>query len=510
MVGTDHIGHLGHVETGAGADHVGAVLPDPAPLLRLAHHIAGGTLEEENGNPRVSAADHPFGRLAGRLDIDHPAGIRGDHPDGDPLEPHLPADDGLPAGESVFRLVFMEIAVVGEALEGVADVDVLIGVDRGGAHHLPEIESGFAGFPALDAELLRRLEFHHRPELLDPFLLRPDQMVAPAGMLRVDIGPAQVLHRNRLADRGFHHRRTGQKGIGQLLDHDRFGGEVDDVGAARGVPAGGEGVLLDPLGRHPAHVVEHRPEMAVVGEAADLERQVDAAGIGDVDAGKAALLGDRLGPHVLLQRDREIGARGVAVLVGEDHAVLPVDDADAGDDAAARDVAPLLLLVNRSAVEPFLADVIPGVEPQFEEFRSRIDQHPDQFPHRLLPLLGKPLRLRRAADVVRLLTMPDQERVLLLPVFQIRLPFLLLPLRPAQPLLCFLRHRIPSFCRRIGCRMAFSDSPVKTLSSQYFPLLFALTHMGHPIYIYAARMCLKGSRTSILMPYRDWSTALAK
>ena len=114
--------------------------------------------------------------------------------------------------------------------------------------------------------------------------------------------------------------------------------------------------------------------MAVVGEAADLERQVDPAGIGDVDAGEAALLGDRLGPHVFLEGYREIGARGIAILVRKDHAVLAVDDADPGDHAAPGDVPPLLLLIGRPAVELFLADLVPGVESQFEEIRPRIDQ----------------------------------------------------------------------------------------------------------------------------------------
>ena len=111
--------------------------------------------------------------------------------------------------------------------------------------------------------------------------------------------------------------------------------EKNNIGAARRVAARGEGELLDPARRHAAHVVEHRAEVAVVRKAADLERQVESAGIGDVDAGKSALLGDGLGAHVLLQGDGEIAAGGEAVLVGEDHAVLSVDDACAGNHAAA-------------------------------------------------------------------------------------------------------------------------------------------------------------------------------
>ena len=172
--------------------------------------------------------------------------------------------------------------------------------------------------------------------------------------------------------------------------------------------------------------------MAVVGKAADLQRQVDAAGIGDIDAGKAALLGDRLGPHVLLQRDRKVGPRRNPVFIGEDHAVLPVDDTDAGHNAAAGNMPPFFLLIGRPAVEPFFADVVPGVEPQFEKIRSGIDQHPDELPHRLLALLRETLRLGRASDLVGLLTVTKQERVLLLPVLQIRLTLLFSGAPPAS------------------------------------------------------------------------------
>ena len=121
-----------------------------------------------------------------------------------------------------------------------------------------------------------------------------------------------------------------------------------------------------------------------------------------------------------------------------------MDDTDAGNNAAAGNMPPFLLLIGRPAVEPFFADVVPGVESQFEKIRSGIDQHPDEFPHRLLALLREALRLDRASDLVGLLAVAKQERVLLLPVLQIRLTLLLPALRPRQTRLRLLCHILSS------------------------------------------------------------------
>ena len=76
----------------------------------------------------------------------------------------------------------------------------------------------------------------------------------------------------------------------------------------------------------------------------------------------------------LFQGYWEIGTGSIAILVCEDHAVLAVDNADPGDHTAPGDVPPLLLFIGRTAVELFLADIIPGIEAHFEELRPRIDQ----------------------------------------------------------------------------------------------------------------------------------------
>jgi len=329
----------------------------------------------------------------------------------------------------------VDVAVVGQALQGLADVDELVGVDGRVAHHLLEVEPGLDALAAVHVQGLRGLEVDDVAQLLDALVLALHEVVAAAGVLGVDVGAAEVLGGHGLADGGLDHGGAGQEREGQLLDHDGLRGQVDDVGAARRVAARGERVLADAHGGHAAHVVEHAPEMAVIGEAAQLQGQVDAAGVGDVDAGQPQALCDGLGPHVLLQGDGEVGSRSVAVLVGEDHAVAALDRADARHQAAAGDVAALLGLVDLAAVELDLADVVARIDPDLEELRAGVDELLDEVAHGLLALLGEARHLFRPANVVGLFAVLHQFGILRLPVLQVALPFRCKPLGPRHFLL---------------------------------------------------------------------------
>ncbi len=333
----------------------------------------------------------------------------------------------------------MEIAVVRQTFDRVLDVDQVIRVHGAAAHHFLVVKPWLTGFPAVNVKFLRRLKFHHGAQLPDAFLLGLDEMIAPSGMLGVHIRAAEVFLGNGFADGGFDHGRAGQKCKGQLFNHDRFRGQIHHVGAAGRVSAGRERVLFDAFGRHAAHVVKHGSEMTVVGEAAELERQIDSAGVGDINAGEAALLGDGLGAHVLFQRDRKIGPRGIAVFVGENHAVFSVNGADARDHAAARDVPAFFFFINGAAVKLFLADLVARVQPHFKKFRAGINQHLNQVAHRFFALLGQPRNLVFPADVVGFLPMLHQKSVLFLPEFQIGFPLLFQPFRSGHSL-GFFRH----------------------------------------------------------------------
>ncbi len=104
--------------------------------------------------------------------------------------------------------------------------------------------------------------------------------------------------------------------------------------------------------------------MLAVREDLGLVRQVGAAGIDEIDAGKPVLQGDLLRPQVLFHRHRVVGAALDGGIIGDDHHLASLDAADAGDDAGA---------VDRLAIH-----AVGGELRQFEEGRSGIEQthHP--------------------------------------------------------------------------------------------------------------------------------------
>ncbi len=84
-----------------------------------------------------------------------------------------------------------------------------------------------------------------------------------------------------------------------LAHHDGLVGHGRHVGTARGAGAHDHGNLRDALGAHVGLVEEDPPEVLTVRKHFVLARQVGAAGIHQVDARQAVLLGDRLGAQVL-------------------------------------------------------------------------------------------------------------------------------------------------------------------------------------------------------------------
>ena len=80
-----------------------------------------------------------------------------------------------------------------------------------------------------------------------------------------------------------------------------------------------------PFGRHPRLVEEDAAEVVAVGEDLVLQRQEGAAGVDEVDAREAVLLGDLLGAQVLLDRERVVGAALHGGVVGDDDALAALD-----------------------------------------------------------------------------------------------------------------------------------------------------------------------------------------
>ena len=150
---------------------------------------------------------------------------------------------------------------------------------------------------------------------------------------------AELLGADLLARRGLHERRAAEKdGAGAAHDHGLVAhrGHVGTTGRAR---AHDRRELRDARGRHARLVVEDAPEMVAVREDLGLQRQECAARVDEVHAGQLVLGCDLLRAQVLLDRERVVGAALDGGVVGDDHALLAVHDADAGHDARPRRIA---------------------------------------------------------------------------------------------------------------------------------------------------------------------------
>ncbi len=148
-------------------------------------------------------------------------------------------------------------------------------------------------------------------------------MVGDAGAPRVDVGAAELLGGHVLAGRRLHERRAAEEDRAGAADDHRLVAHRRHVGAAGGARAHDHRDLRDPQRRHPRLVEEDPPEVVAVGEDLGLQRQERAAGVDEVEARQAVLLGDLLRAQVLLDREREVRAALHGRVVGDDHALAP-------------------------------------------------------------------------------------------------------------------------------------------------------------------------------------------
>ncbi len=190
----------------------------------------------------------------------------------------------------------------------------------------------------------------------------------------VGVGAPQFLGRDHLARGRLHQGRPAQED-GPLPAHDhRLVRHGRHIGAAGGARAHDAGDLGDALRAHPRLVEEDAPEVIAVGEDLGLMGQVRPAGVHQIDARQPVLLGDLLGPEVLLHGQREIGPALHRGVVGHDHHLAPRHAAHAGDQSRPRRLA---------VVEP-----VGGQGPHLQERRAGIQETPH-------PIAGQQLAATR-------------------------------------------------------------------------------------------------------------------
>ncbi len=133
-----------------------------------------------------------------------------------------------------------------------------------------------------------------------------------------------------LTGRHLDQRGTPEEDLGALLDHDDVVAHARDVGATRGAVAEHQRDRGDPCGAELREVAEHP---TAGDEDLGLRRQIGAAGLDEGDERQPVFAGDLHGPAGLLRRHRVGRAAAHGGVVGDEHALDALDDADSGDGA---------------------------------------------------------------------------------------------------------------------------------------------------------------------------------
>ena len=181
------------------------------------------------------------------------------------------------------------------------------------------------------------------------------------------VGAAEFFGSHFLAGRGLHQRRPPQENRALPLDDHRFVAHRRNVSAAGRARTHHRGDLSDAFARHPRLIVKNAAEMVAVGKDLVLQRQERAAGIDEIDARQMILLGDLLRAQMLFDRHRIVRSALDGRVVGDDDAVLPFDDADAGDDSGGRRIR---LRTCRTPRAPRVRGSRSGIDESFDPLAS--------------------------------------------------------------------------------------------------------------------------------------------
>ena len=228
---------------------------------------------------------------------------------------------------------------------------------------------------------------HDLPRQRERVLVGGRVVIGDTRAARVHVGSAQLLGGDVLAGGGLHERRPADEDRPGALDDDRLVAHRGHVGAAGRARAHHRRDLRDPLRGHARLVVEDAAEVLAVGEDLGLQRQEGAARVDEVDAREVVLLRHLLRAEMLLHGQREVGAALHGGVVGDDDALLALDDADARDDPGRRGGA--------------VVELPRGERVQFEQRRAGVEQPVDPLAGRQLPA--------RAVPFDRLLTAPARD-----------------------------------------------------------------------------------------------------
>src|SRR6188472_103969 len=327
----DH-GHLRHRGAADRVEHLRAVADDPGVLDFGADHEAGHVLEEDERDVEGVAEVDEAGGLVGGVVIEYSGqllGLVGDDPGWLAAETGEAGDQGL--GE--LWLDVEELAVIDDLADHVVHV---VGLPRRVGDDLHQLlRLAVVGVGGLNH---RWLQLAVGREVGEVALDRPDALlvvldleVPHSGLAAVDLGAAELLHRDVLAGDGLSQVRAGQRHRALAGDHRHEVGERRDVGGT-----GGAGTHhrrhhrdhsrhLDLLAEEVAGAGEERSRRLLDASAGRVEQPDKGHPLGESHLAQASDLELAGHPHRASHHREVVGgdATGAAVDVAPaaDHAV---------------------------------------------------------------------------------------------------------------------------------------------------------------------------------------------
>ena len=263
---------LGHPGAGHRGDHLGAVLGDAAGLRLAADHEPGDVLQEHQRDAPLAAQLDEVGALQRRFRKQD--AVVADDPDRVAVD----VGEGANQGRTVKLLELLEVGVVDDAGDHLADVVGLSEIGGNDPVDLLRVVPGLAWFADRHLRCLRPVEIgHHPPGDGERVAVVHGVVVGDPRDPGVDVGAAQRLGGDHLAGRRLDQRRAAEKDRALVLDDDALVGHRRHVGAAGGTRAVDDGDLRHPRRRHGGLVVEDPAEVVAVGKHLVLLGQVGAA-----------------------------------------------------------------------------------------------------------------------------------------------------------------------------------------------------------------------------------------
>ena len=196
---------------------------------------------------------------------------------------------------------------------------------------------GLEDFPRRRIRLRKRR--HDRAHDLESVLVVFGEMIGDAGDGGMHLSTSELFSGHDLTGRRLHKRWTPKEDGALIANDHRFVAHCRDVGTARSARAHHRRDLGNRLLRELCLVEEDPTEVIAVWKHLVLLRQKRTAGVDEVDARQPVLESDLLSTKMLLDGDRMVRPALDRGVVCYDHALLPRNAADTGDDACAGHLA---------------------------------------------------------------------------------------------------------------------------------------------------------------------------